>query len=71
MKDWIREDKEGRFHLKKVATGEWKLHYDTWGDECNHYSIPMPFKVNKEIVRLKGIAKNKNLHEQENNKENP
>lgn len=57
--DWIRQDKkEGRFHIKKIGSGEFQLHYDIYGETCDHYSIPMPWKCARERQRLWAIAKN-------------
>lgn len=56
IKDWIKIDKEGRFHIKEIE-GLHSLHYDIYGEECDHYSIPMPFKCSKEKRRIVSIAK--------------
>lgn len=56
-KDWIKDEKDGRFHFTQSIKkeGVLNLHYDTWGETCDHYSIPMPFKVTKELKRLSAI----------------
>ena len=58
MNDWIRKERDGRYHIKRVARGKFVLHFDTYGETCDHYTIPMPYKCHKEKGRIKGIAKN-------------
>lgn len=75
MNDWIKEDSDGRFHLAKYDVGFINLHYDMNGDECNHYSIPMPLRCERERNRLMAIGRNlkikydKSREERENQEE--
>ncbi len=55
MKDWVKREPDGRFHLVQFKKGLWEMHFDTDGIDCDHYSIRMPYKVTKELVRIIGI----------------
>lgn len=57
--DYIRIEDQGRFHFVKSTNkiNVWNLHYDTYGEECDHYCIPMPYKVTKELNRIGMVGK--------------
>ncbi len=64
MSDWLREEREGRFHLKKFERKKWELHYDLYGEDCDHYSIRMPYKCTKEVMRITSISRSLKLKHQ-------
>lgn len=53
--DYIRENKQGRFHLKYEGKQIWDLHYDIYV-EWRHFSMDLPLLCGKEKGRILGIA---------------
>lgn len=56
MNDYIKNDEHGRFHFINNDNDLINLHYDLNGEDCNHYSIPMPLRCEKERRRLMSIG---------------
>lgn len=51
--DYVRNDANGRFHIKYSRHGKWFLHYDFFGAFGMHISnIPMTSHLDREVERI-------------------